>query len=139
MKTCPKCNELNGNSRTECYKCKTFIGGAETYKKKCQKCGLIYSQKMDRCDKCDGTLSVYSEDSYSGESNSDKSEIWMYVVSVLIPLVGIVLGCIYIARSEDELGESLIITGVISNVIAVILFILLIKWSLFYIVNENDY
>lgn len=55
----------------------------------------------------------------------------MYVVSVLIPLVGIILGCIYIAREEDELGKSLIITGVISNVIAILLGLMLTSCSAF--------
>ncbi|MDD2503294.1 MAG: hypothetical protein PHP79_05425 [Clostridia bacterium] len=53
----------------------------------------------------------------------------MYIVSVLIPLVGIILGCIYIARREDELGKSLIITGVVSNIVVVILGIMLASCS----------
>ena len=64
-----------------------------------------------------------------GTTNSDGC--WMYVVSVLIPLVGIILGCIYIARREDELGKSLIITGVISNIVAIILGIMLTSCSVF--------
>ena len=55
----------------------------------------------------------------------------MYAVSVLVPLLGIILGCIYIARGEDELGKSLIITGVVSNVIAVVLGIVLSSCSAF--------
>lgn len=41
----------------------------------------------------------------------------MYVISVLIPLAGIILGCINIAREEDDLGKSLIITGVILGIL----------------------
>lgn len=131
MRTCPKCNELNGDNRTECWKCKAFLGAADTYKKICPKCGLIFSQKTESCDKCGGRLSVYSENTDYGASNSDNSGCWMYVVSVLIPLVGIILGCIYIARKEDELGKSLIITGVISNVIVVILGLMLASCTAF--------
>jgi lipoprotein signal peptidase len=76
-------------------------------------------------------LSVYSESNNYGTSNSDNSGCWMYVVSVIIPLVGIILGCIYISKREDELGKSLIITGVVSNVIAVVLGILLSSCSAF--------
>jgi uncharacterized membrane protein YbjE (DUF340 family) len=55
----------------------------------------------------------------------------MYVVSILIPLVGIILGCIYISRREDELGKSLIITGVVSNIISIILGIIITSCSTF--------
>jgi ribosomal protein L40E len=125
IKTCPKCNELNGDARTDCWKCKTFLGAVDKYKKICPKCNLIFSQKTENCDKCGGRLSVYSEESTYVTPNSDNSGCWMYVVSVLVPLVGIILGCIYIARKEDDLGKSLIITGVVSNIIAVILLIML--------------
>lgn len=113
MRTCPKCSELNGDSRTECWKCKASLGAVDTYKKICPKCG--------------GRLSVCSKDTEYKGSDSDNSGCWLYVVSVLFPLVGIILGCIYIARREDELGKSLIITGIVSNVIAVILGIMLVS------------
>ncbi len=96
MKTCPKCNELNGDNRTECFRCKASLGSVDTY--------------------------YNSSTTYSGSC-------WMYVVSVLIPLVGIILGCIYIARREDELGKSLIITGVVSNILAIILGIMFVGCS----------
>jgi ribosomal protein L40E len=131
VKTCPKCNELNGESRTECWKCKASLGAVDTYKKICPKCGLIFSQKAESCDKCGGRLSVSSEGKGYETQNSDSSGCWMYIVSIIIPLVGIILGCIYISRREDELGKSLIITGVISNVITIMLGILLSSCSAF--------
>ena len=130
MKTCPKCNESNGDNRTECFKCKASLGPVDTYKKICTKCNLIYSQKTDTCENCGSRLSVYSGDNYSTPySGSSEGGCWMYIVPVLIPLVGIILGCIYIARREDELGKSLIITGVVSNIVVVILGIMLASCS----------
>lgn len=131
MKTCPKCSELNGNNRTDCWKCSASLGPSDTYKKICPKCGLIFSQKTENCDKCGGRVSVYSGESDYRATSSDNSGCWMYVVSVLIPLVGIILGCIYIARREDELGKSLIITGVVSNIVAVVLGIMLASCTAF--------
>ena len=125
MKTCLKCNELNGETRTECWKCKTFLGPVDTYKKICTKCGYIFSAKAENCDKCGGRLSVYTESENYKNVGQDSSGFWMYIVSVVIPLIGIILGCIYIARREDDLGKSLIITGVVSNIIMVALSILL--------------
>lgn len=126
MRTCPKCNELNGDNRTECWKCKTSLGPVDQYKKICPKCGLIYSQKTETCEECGGRLGVYDNTimNYKKTYNSDS---WMYIVSVFIPLIGIILGCIYIARDEDELGKSLIITGVISNIIIFVIGVILVS------------
>lgn len=129
MRTCVKCNELNGENRTECWKCKTPFPPADTYKKVCPKCGVVYPQKAESCEKCGGRLSVCTDVTGIRPWNIEDSGCWMYIISVLFPLVGIILGCIYISRREDEKGKSLIITGVISNIIAVILVIMLVSCS----------
>ena len=126
MRTCPNCKELNGDNRTTCWKCKTSLGPVDTYKKICLKCKTIYSQNVLHCDQCGEHLSVYTETGNDiAKSRSDSSGCWLYAVSVLIPLVGIILGCIYIARQEDDLGKSLIITGVVSNIAFTILAVML--------------
>ena len=61
----------------------------------------------------------------------------MYVVSVLTPLVGIILGCIYIAREEDSWANF--ITGVISNVIAILLGLMLTSCSAFCHIIEYNF
>lgn len=129
MKHCPKCNELNGDESTICFKCKTQFPGSgrsDNYKKICQKCGLTFGSSAVICSSCGAGLSVVSS-SYSngGRSSSSKSSgesnVWLYIVSIIIPFLGIVLGCIKIAKDEDDLGKSLIITGIVSNVIGVII------------------
>lgn len=127
MKTCPKCNELNGENRTECWKCKASLGPVHTYKKICPKCETIFEANKEYCDKCGNRLSVYDNSSYKNNSykSSSNDGCWMYVVSILIPIIGIILGCVYIAKDENELGKSLIITGVVSNVIYIFLSIML--------------
>jgi len=131
MRTCSKCGELNGDSRSDCWKCKNSLGPVDTYKKICPKCGLIFSQKADSCEKCGGRLSVYSGESSSYPSSKESSGCWMYVVAVLLPIVGIILGCIYIARGDDELGKSLIITSVVVSIIATIVGFMLASCSVF--------
>ena len=138
MKRCPKCKELNGENSTFCFKCKTTFpasGRVDNYKKKCRKCGAIYNSGAVICDQCGGGLSVVTsnsayDQSYSSNS-SGTSNVWMYVVSVLIPLLGIILGCIKIGKDENELGKSLIITGIVANILGVfgyyLLFWILLK------------
>lgn len=121
MRTCSTCNELNGKNRSYCYQCNTFLGAVDQFKKVCRSCGSIFEQKVDHCNKCGVQLSVYSGDTFNHYHESDEGEMWMFVVSVIIPLLGIVLGLIYIARKEDDLGKSLIITSIVSNIIIGIL------------------
>lgn len=123
MKECPKCKELNGENQTACWKCHTSLGPKETYKKICPKCGVIYSAKAVYCEECGSHLSVYSNQ--RTYSSSSESNTWMYVIAVFFTFIGIILGCIQIAKGENELGKSLIITSIVASVIiGVLLFML---------------
>lgn len=128
MKTCPNCGELNGDGRTDCFKCHAPFKANDSYKKICPKCGRVYAARTETCEKCGLRLSVYSGQTTA--AGSDNEGCWLYVVSALIPLLGIILGCIYIARREDDLGKSLIITGVASNIIFIVLAVLLQSCSI---------
>jgi len=101
--------------------------GPSENKKICSKCGFIFSSNAEFCDACGTRLSVYTGREGYYASKLDNAGCWMYVVAVLIPLVGIILGCIYIARREDELGKSLIITSVVSHIIVLVLGLSLIS------------
>ena len=115
MKECPKCKELNGENRNDCWKCHASLETVHTYEKICPKCGVKYSQREERCEQCGGPLSVYTPD-YNHTVTPDAG-CWLYVVAVIIPLVGIILGCVHIARGNDKLGKSLIITGIVVSVV----------------------
>ncbi|ACM60483.1 double zinc ribbon protein [Caldicellulosiruptor bescii] len=129
MRICPKCNELNGENRTECWKCGAILGPVDKYKKICLKCGRIYPQRAEICDECGGKLAVYSEDTNYKYSKANNSSFWLYIVSILFPIIGIILGCIYIARKEDNLGKSLIITSVVVIVISIFISLLFVSCS----------
>ncbi len=120
MKTCPQCGELNGDSRVFCFKCQTALPRAESYRKICLKCKTIHAGRAESCETCGGRLSVYSEAAVAADRRESGSCL-LYIVSVLIPIAGIILGCIYIARQEDELGKSLLATSIVTWVIAVLL------------------
>ena len=148
MKTCPKCEELNGNNRTDCYKCHTPLDSEKQYKmsypavnaqykKKCPKCKRIYSSKEDVCPKCYEPLQVYNEKwstqtPYNPYARAGKDRVassgntGLYVLSALIPLLGIILGCIYIGRREDSLGKGLITTGILSSILLSVIYFLIL-------------
>jgi len=120
MRTCPKCYEINGDKT--CWKCKTFIGEVNTgnlHRKICPKCGIIFKHNSNTCSECASPLAVYDEQ----PKNTSKSGCWMYVIAFLIPLIGLILGLIYIAKDEEETGKPLMIFSIIIWVINI--FILL--------------
>lgn len=128
MRNCPNCNELIGEDSTICFKCKTQFPGAgrsDSKKKLCPKCGLLHSSSAVICSSCGAGLSVapysYSNGGYSSSKSSGESNVWLYIVSIIIPFLGIVLGLIKIAKDEESLGKSLIITGIVSNVIGAVI------------------
>lgn len=117
MKVCSKCGEANGDSRTTCFRCMTTLPKNDNYKKICPKCGTIYAANAEYCNSCHSQLGVYDDRVSQSSSNSSSDGCWMYAVSIIIPFIGIILGLIYIAKGDDELGKSLIITGVIATII----------------------
>lgn len=123
MISCPKCGELNGDNSSACFQCGAAFPRRADYKKVCPKCGRIYDARQDYCQDCpDMRLSVYTG---SEADAGSRGEIWMYVVGILIPVVGIILGCVYIARGDDELGESVLLVSIFVPLVIGILFAVL--------------
>ena len=123
MKTCPKCKEINGENQIKCFKCGETIGVISSYKKFCPKCGQIYSSQTTNCETCSTRLEV--KDTRTSYAQSGGSDTWMYIVGILIPIVGIILGCIAIAKDDNELGKSLIITSIVVPMVISVLLMLL--------------
>lgn len=125
MKTCPKCGELNGDDRSDCFKCKTKLPNTGKLRKVCPQCGALYTyspQKME-CDDCGVRLQVQSYD--SNASTQGYAEWWHYAVAILFPLIGLIMGLVYLSRGDDELGRTMMVTVVICFVIQVVLGIML--------------
>lgn len=78
--------------------------------KTCPKCGEENSDYSTQCFKCYTTLNPNISHDYA-----------LHVVSFLIPWAGIVIGCVYISKNQDEYGKSLIITATVSVVVTVVL------------------
>ena len=76
--------------------------------KTCPNCGEMNGEANDKCYKCGTDLSQIS------------GEKWMYVIAFLIPIVGLVLGCIQVGKNDKTGGKNLIITSIVSFVLYVI-------------------
>ncbi len=94
----------------------------------CPKCDGTNSSKSDKCQYCEYIFkdhdSIITNEKYdtdiSEESDSNNS-ISLYVIAFLLPIIGIIMGLIYIGKNEDELGKSLIIFSIVMSIISSIL------------------
>lgn len=119
MKTCPKCGELNGDANSKCYKCGEQLPEMVTANKRyCNYCKGIYAPNVEECPRCKMPTRIYS-DSLAKMSGSSESyvETWMYIIAFLIPIVGLILGCIKVSKGDSKGGRNLIITAIVSTVL----------------------
>lgn len=131
MKICPNCHEENSNFMDKCYKCNAQLPASKG-KKICTQCGEITETSGRTCPVCSGTLADYSSNapdgyytqsdySYSSRHYSDV-ETWEYVLAVLIPLIGLILGFIHIGKDDKDGGKKLIIISLAVCVICGIIY-----------------
>ena len=121
MRICPKCGETNGNNLTKCFKCGANLGSVDSYKKICPNCGLVYGPKSETCEECGERLSVVADrpavSFQQKPASKDYMDTWLYVVAILFPVVGILLGCAYIIRHDDFVGKRMIILSLVFMVL----------------------
>lgn len=130
MKTCPKCGELNGDNNTICYKCKNDISDITTVRRYCKYCKEIYTPRTKECPKCGMPTIEYDPINMSQVHNRKNAvEPWMYIIGFLIPIVGIVLGCIQVGKDDKTGGRNLLILSIISAFIYVIIYASMISGS----------
>ena len=94
----------------------------------CPKCDGVNPFRNDNCQFCGYPLDkkkYYEEDWSESSEESDDYEIqtsyaFHYIISFLIPLVGFIVGAIFLAKDEEEeksVGKMCIIIGIISMII----------------------
>jgi len=125
MITCPKCNELNGDTREMCYKCGVSLGSltVKQHKIHCPECNSLYTPGDRTCKSCGKELKVCDPRRLNKNNIPSDGE---YMVSILLPTAGIVLGCLYLSKGEKEKGKALIITSFIPSIVLFILIFIII-------------
>lgn len=129
MKKCPKCGEGYADTTIKCNDCDIVLPTnkvASKTKKICPKCGNIYIGK-NKCPDCDTVLSenldMYSPVEYSYESYGPG--LFLYILAVLIPLVGFIIGVAYITGGNEDKGKPLIITSIITVFVCLIIWLMI--------------
>lgn len=133
MIECPKCHEMNGQNRDTCWKCGTRIqeiriqGMQGPRIKICTNCRKKNPAGAVVCSDCGQRLTgptraeAWRPKSQPVSNSTSDNPKWMYAVAVLLPLIGIILGCIYISKDERDFGQSLIKVSVIVFVVCAVI------------------
>lgn len=137
MRECPDCKELNGDNNEYCYKCKAWIGPVEIGRRRCPKCDIAYPPSKTYCDVCGESLlssqratsSAKYRNAAKNYSSGGETELWMLIISFLIPIAGIVLGCIKVSQKDNDGAKKIFIATIASIVLYFIVVGVLINRS----------
>ena len=109
--------EKEGIIVKRCPKCGAVLGSVASYQKICPNCKTIYAGTKETCDRCHRPLAVYNGNFNAGRSSSSGGMGWAYILAVLIPLIGLIMGLIYLGREDDDTGKTLLITSIVAAVV----------------------
>ncbi len=75
----------------------------------CSKCGRELFDEAVICPYCGCPTQNYNNNTVTFE---DKSNIWLCLLSVLFPIVGIILGVVFMSKGMKQSGKTYILCGV---------------------------
>lgn len=123
MNRCANCGKLclaqKLNSRGYCEECENAIARKKS----------IENWKNQKAEELGGKTEIetalLSNEDFLKHENS-KVDIWMYILSILLPPIGLAMGLIYLGRREDEIGKKLLIVSAVATFIFVLIWIMAI-------------
>jgi len=118
---CQNCGKENPETEAFCKHCGRELG--QMGARKCVTCGRSISWDTLVCPYCgmDYRYQAYAEVP-KGPLVSSGMKALLYIISFFIPIVGIIVGAIYISKPEDEykqVGKMCIVLGIVSFVVNV--------------------
>jgi len=147
MKHCPSCDEILGASAETCFKCRYVFEDAKRSPKPstpsskssrwlCPACGLTnyYPQKI--CQSCKALLKPQYVSASSAKNDGKKDKlrpppIWLFVVGILIPIVGVPLGIKYVFQQRER-SLIFVVLSFLGFLITPLLFMILFTIVLFF-------
>lgn len=108
LKTCVKCSELNGNNRTDCWKCGATLPAPAA------------------------SITADGPGALPAAKSQGKPAFWQYLLAFFFPLVGIIMGAIALSRHEKGVGTRLLvfslIIGAVMTTLVVVFYAALMVW-----------
>ena len=105
---CPECNKEISDKATACPHCGCPIESVVTETiKVCPNCGSEYENYVDICPECECELETKTT-----QYKTEGVDFFMYILAFLIPILGFILGAIYISNRKNDDGKSLLYCSV---------------------------
>lgn len=90
---------------------------------KCPKCDGINKSSNIKCDFCG--YEFKRDDYLEQQDDNNSSNMGLFIIALLLPIVGIILGIVYIAKDNDNLGKTLIIFSIVVVIIFSIIWLII--------------
>jgi len=139
---CPKCGFENHLSARACGNCGSDLGveskgqssGRDRF---CVSCGRTIPWDANTCPYCGHDFMARAAPAAAYETISTGKRILLYLVSLLVPLAGIIIGVIYYARQDPDhkhVGTICLIVGIVAiflipTVLAAVLYVMVLGFG----------
>ena len=87
----------------------------------CKKCGAQINDEAVVCPKCGCRTDNYEQPA-AKKSEPDKTSVGIVIASVLLPIVGVIMGIVNLCKKKTSSGLTYLITGIVAWVIWGVLF-----------------
>ena len=132
MVTCAKCGVENPDEANTCRMCGNTLG---TGMRHCVSCGRSIDWNVNVCPYCGHDFRIVMQDA-AKKTMSTGIKVLLYIVSILIPIAGIVIGIVFLLRDDPEekrVGKICIILSIVMTLLiigfAVLLYVMVIGFS----------
>ena len=123
---CPYCNQDNPENSRFCGQCRQPLPGPASGQRYCVSCGRAIGWDVNVCPYC-GWDYRFPQASPEPEVSGGMRAL-LYLVSLMIPLAGFIIGAIYYTKPErvyKHVGKICLILGVVGILLSVVLAALL--------------
>ena len=137
-KICSNCGEINSSSLMTCSNCSSSLVNTKItdgykelqiiQKTTCPECGVKIKEGTRNCKHCGAfiakTQTSYTTNKQSSYTTSNHDGCFTYMISFIIPLVGIIVGAIYLTNDDStkkHIGKVCILLGLLSNILGVLI------------------
>src|SRR3989339_376739 len=118
MVTCAKCGVENPDEANTCRMCGNTLG---TGMRHCVSCGRSIDWNVNVCPYCGHDFRIVLQD-VAKMTMSTGIKVLLYIVSILIPIAGIIIGVVFLLRDDPEekrVGKICIILGIVMTLLTV--------------------
>lgn len=87
----------------------------------CLSCQNYLTDEEEKCDNCGYSFGTSGTSTNSAPIVVSRTEGWMYLIAFIIPLAGVILGCIQVAKNDNGGAKGLFAISILSMVICTLI------------------